>query len=424
MFYYAGFHFKHNKHFNAFICFMKLVEQHIIKSSDKRYKELDHLCFLSKNLYNQALYRIRQQFFTDKTFKDYYKLNVELKQENQIDYRALPANTAQETLKLVCQNYKTFFQSLRKGIKSARIPGYLDKNKGRQVVIYNHMTLSSKMLEYGIIKLPKIGLQFRTKHTKICQVRLVPRNNYIILEVIYESSIKELLTDNKRYMAIDLGIDNLTSCSSNVVSSFIVNGKPIKSINQYYNKKKSKLQSELELKNKKKSSKQIQNLTLKRNNKIKDYFHKASRYIVNQLVNQSINTLIIGKNDGWKQETNIGKKNNQNLVSIPHNQFISMLKYKCMLEGINVVMQEESYTSKCSFFDNDFIPTYGQNNQTSKPSGKRIKRGLYKTSNGLILNADINGSLNILRKYLNVGCDEIISPTSRGLVVNPVKISF
>ena len=403
---------------------MKLVEQHIIKSNNPIYKELDNLCFLSKNLYNQALYRIRQQFFNDKTFKNYNEVNRELHDENQVDYRALPANSSQETLKLVNQNYSSFFKSLQKGIKSARIPGYLDKTKGRQVVIYNHMTLPSHLLEKGIIKLPKSNIQFRTKQKKINQVRIVPKNNYIVLEVIYEASIKELLKDNKRYMSIDLGIDNLASCSSNVSKSFIINGKPIKSINQYYNKKKANLQSELELKNKKKSSKQIQNLTLKRNNKIKDYFHKASRYIVNQLVNQSVNTLIIGKNDGWKQETNIGKKNNQNFVNIPHQMFINQLKYKCQLEGINVIEHEESYTSKVSFFDNDFIPVYGQNDELLKSSGKRIKRGLYKTKDNLLINADINGSLNIMRKYLNEVCDDLISPANRGLVMNPVKIQF
>lgn len=403
---------------------MKLVEQHIIKSNNVLYKDLDNLCFLSKNLYNQALYRIRQQFFENKSFKKYYELNKELHDENQVDYRALPANTSQETLKLVNQNYKSFFQSLKKQIKGTKIPGYLDKTKGRQVVIYNHMTLPSNLLEKGIIKLPKSNIQFRTKQKNISQVRIVPKNNYIVLEVIYDASIKELLKDNKRYMSIDLGIDNLASCSSNVSKSFIINGKPVKSINQFYNKKKATLQSELELKNKKKTSKQLQNLTLKRNNKIKDYFHKASRYIVNQLVNQSINTLIIGKNDGWKQETNIGKKNNQNFVNIPHNMFVNQLKYKCQLEGINVIEQEESYTSKVSFFDNDFIPVYGQNDEQFKSSGKRIKRGLYKTSKGLVLNADINGSLNIMRKYLNEVCDDLISPANRGLVMNPVKIQF
>lgn len=400
---------------------MRLVEQHIIKKTDKRYKELDNLCFLSKNLYNQALYRIRMQFFKDKSFKNYYNLCKEFQNENQIDYRALPANTSQQIIRLCYWNYKSFFNSYKK--VNAKIPNYLDKIKGRQVVIYNHMTLSPNLLKQYILKLPKTNIQFNIIHNNINQVIIVPRNNYILLEVIYEIKEQKLKSDNHKYMSIDLGIDNLCTCTSNVIKSFIINGKPIKSINQFYNKQKSKIQSELELKNHKKYSNRLYRLTLKRNNKIKDYFHKVSKYIVNQLVEQSINTLIIGKNNGWKQETKLGNKNNQNFVFIPFEMLINMLKYKCKLQGINVTLQEESYTSKASFFDNDYIPVYNSDYKHYNFSGKRIKRGLYVTNN-ILINADINGSLNILRKYLNVVCEEIISPTNRGLVMNPIKINF
>ena len=208
------------------------------------------------------------------------------------------------------------------------------------------------------------------------------------------------------------------------MKSFIINGRPLKSINQFYNKQKSIIQSQLETINHKKSSKRLIKFTNKRNNKIDWYLHNASKYIVNQLVLNNINTLIVGKNDGWKQKTNMSKTTNQNFVSIPHSRFISMLKYKCELEGINFILQEESYTSQVSFFDNDFIPTYGMNDYLSNPSGRRIKRGLYKTKNHQYLNADINGSLNIMRKYLNVVSDTIISEGDRGLVVSPCIISF
>lgn len=400
---------------------MRLVEQHIIKKTDKRYKELDNLCFLSKNLYNQALYRIRMQFFKDKSFKNYYNLCKEFQNENQIDYRALPANTSQQIIRLCYWNYKSFFNSYKK--VNVKIPNYLDKIKGRQIVIYNHMTLSPNLLKQYILKLPKTNIQFNIIHNNINQVIIVPRNNYILLEVIYEIKEQKLKSDNHKYMSIDLGINNLCTCTSNVIKSFIINGKPIKSINQFYNKQKSKIQSELELKNHKKYSNRLYRLTLKRNNKIKDYFHKVSKYIVNQLVEQSINTLIIGKNNGWKQETKLGNKNNQNFVFIPFEMLINMLKYKCKLQGINVTLQEESYTSKASFFDNDYIPVYNSDYKHYNFSGKRIKRGLYVTNN-ILINADINGSLNILRKYLNVVCEEIISPTNKGLVMNPIKINF
>lgn len=403
---------------------MNLTTQYLIKKTDKRYKSLDNLCFLSKNLYNYALYRIRMQFFKDKSFKHYYTLDKELNHENQVDYRALPAKVSQQILRLVEQNYKAFFNSYKKN-KHVRIPKYLDKVKGRQVVIYNRQSLSNKFLKQNIIKLPKSDIQFKIQHNNVNLVRIVPRNNYILLEVIYEIEEQNLKFDNHRYMSIDLGIDNLCTCTSNVTKSFIVNGKPVKSINQFYNKQKSKFQSELELKNHKKYSNRLYRLSLKRNNKIKDYFHKVSRYIVNQLVEQSINTLIIGKNNGWKQETKLGKKNNQKFVSIPFEMLINMLKYKCKRYGINCILQEESYTSKASFFDNDFIYTYKSESKEQHYifSGKRVNRGLYKSKN-ILINSDINGSLNILRKYLNVACDVIISPTSRGFVHNPVKINF
>ena len=218
-----------------------------------------------------------------------------------------------------------------------------------------------------------------------------------------------------------MGINNLATCTSNTSKSFIINGKPVKSINQYYNKKKAKLQSKLQNKF---TSKRIKKLTLKRNNKIKDYFHKVSTYIVNQAVSNDLNTIVIGKNDGWKQDTKMGKINNQNFVQIPFDLLIQQILYKSKLKGINVVLQEESYTSKVSFFDDDFIPTYGKSDNKLNPSGKRVKRGLYKTKTSTFINADVNGSLNILRKYLNVSSDKIISVGSRGLVTRPLKINI
>ena len=197
----------------------------------------------------------------------------------------------------------------------------------------------------------------------------------------------------------------------------MLNGKGLKSINQYYNKKKANLQSQLK---DKRTSKRIQRLSLKRNNKIKDYFHKATSYIVNQLVSDSINTVIIGQNKDWKQDINIGKQNNQSFTSIPHSTFINMLKYKCRLNGINIICIEESYTSKASFLDNDPIPTFKDGNK-SVFSGSRVSRGMYRDSKGQLINADVNGSYNIIRKEV---CDVYLQPTDRGFVFNPFKVSF
>ena len=220
--------------------------------------------------------------------------------------------------------------------------------------------------------------------------------DYFVLEVIYEAKEKELKQDNNRYMSIDLGVNNLAACTSNVINSFIINGKPIKSVNQYYNKMLSKHKSIIKKTNNANTSSKIRRLTLKRNNKIKWYMHNASKHIIKILLDNEINTLIVGKNKEWKSNINIGKQNNQTFVSIPFDMFISQLKYKCKLNGINIIEQEESYTSKVSFIDNDYIPTYNKDDDKLNVSGKRIKRGLYQTKKSHYINADINGSFNIM----------------------------
>ena len=413
---------------------MNVVESHIIKPSHKDYKELDNLLFLSKNLYNTGLYEVRQHFFKSKEdpsikykYLNYYALNALLKGREDENYRALPANTSQEVLKLINQNFCAFFKTLslkRQKITTypnrVNIPKYLDKEKGRQVLTYNGSTIASKPLKKGIIQLPKTKIQIKTKHPEsLRQVRVVPKNNYIVIEVIYEIQEKELLKDNSRYLSIDLGINNLATCSSNVISPFIIDGRRIKSINQFYNKHKAELQSSL--KKNKRTSKRIQHLTNKRNFKILNYLHKTSKYIVNQAVSHSLNTIVIGYNKGWKQETKLSKKVKQNFVQIPFEKLVQLISYKARLQGIQVFLQEESYTSQVSFIEGDYIPTFGKDDLKKNPSGKRIKRGLYSSPKGL-LNADINGSLNILRKFLASNNEDFNSPVGKSHVDWPVRI--
>lgn len=375
---------------------MQLVEQHIIKKDDERYKILDEVCFKSKNLYNAALYEIRQHFFNTKQFLNWFSVDKMFKEKKQEDYYALPCKVSQQTLKLLNQNFKSFFSLLKKKDynKKKSIPKYLDKVKGRFVAIYTNQAFSKKEIKRGIIHLSGTDFKIKTKidRSSINQVRIVPKNSYYKVEVIYEIDEIEELEDNDRYAAIDLGVNNLATVSFNDSKPFIINGKPLKSINQFYNKRKAELQSKL--KGNRKTSNRIESITRKRNNKVKNYLHKASRYIVNHLVSTNVNTLIIGKNDNWKQEANISKKNNQNFVLIPHSQFINMLSYKCKLVGIAVIMTEESYTSKCSFIDNEEM----KHNEVYK--GKRVKRGLFRTNKGKFINADLNGSLNIMRKVI------------------------
>ena len=325
---------------------MYLTERHIIKNS----KELDEICFKSKNLYNRALYLIRQHYFETKKYLNCYD-------------------------------------------KPVKIPKYLDK-QGKNITILPKQSISKIYLRKGLIKLSSLSIEIPTKVTEsnIVEVRILPRNNHHIIEIVYKVEEKELKPDNGRYASIDLGLNNLVTIGSNVVKPFIINGKPLKSINQYWNKEVARLQSLL--KGNKRTSKRINNITLKRNNKIKDYLHKSSRLLVNFLVSNNISTLVVGYNEEWKQNINIGRRNNQSFVGIPFYIFIKQLEYKCRLEGINVILTEESYTSKCSFLDNEPLRKH------SNYIGKRIKRGLFRSAKNKIINADLNGSLNILRKVI------------------------
>lgn len=368
---------------------MRLTESIQITRENKLYNELDRFCFLSKNLYNSSLYAIRQYFFNTKKYKNYNSLNKDFIQSHQIDYYALPTKVSQQTMKMVDQNFKSFFGLLKLKSKKAKIPKYL-KKQGRYEAIFTIQSISQKELKKGFLKLSGINqkIKIRDTITNIQQVRIIPKEtfNCCNIEIVYKVSEKQLKKDNKNYASIDLGINNIATVAFNCKKPFIINGKPLKSINQYYNKKRSKLTNI--------KTRKAKLLNRKRDNKIKDYLHKASRYVTNHLVYNNINTLIIGKNDGWKQEVNIGKKNNQNFVSIPFDKFIFMLQYKCNLEGINVIIREGSYTSKCSFIDNEEIKKH------ETYLGRRIKRGLFKTAFGKIINADLNGSLNIMRKVV------------------------
>ena len=275
--------------------------------------------------------------------------------------------------------------------KPIRIPRYLDK-QGRYVATFEKRAVSKTFLRKGLIKLANISNVIKTKVEleALKEVRVLPRTNHYIIEVVYVKAEKPLLEDNKRYAAIDLGLNNLATVCSNVEKPFIINGRPLKSINQRWNKHKAKLQSCLTKDSK--SSKQLALITEKRNNRVKDYLHKSSRKIVNFLVSNKISTLVIGYNEEWKQNISIGKVNNQSFTYVSFNIFVTQLQYKCKLEGINVILTEESYTSKCSFLDNEPLQ------KKDSYLGKRITRGLFKTSTNKLINADLNGSLNILRK--------------------------
>ncbi len=398
---------------------LQLTQQIIINQKHKYYAGLDYLCLLAKNLYNVALYNIRQQYFKDKTYLNYSALDKLL--SSNVDYKAIPyRQSAQQILRSVDKTYSSFFKGIKsdknKG-KKVKLPKYKDKEKGRYILVYTNQCFKHKD---NIIKLKGINgtwYEFYTNKENLQQVRLVPKGNHIVVEIIYNVKY-ELKEDNNRYASIDLGLNNIVALSSNVCNSILYNGRPLKSINRYYNKHKAELQSKLV--NNKYTSKRISKLTFKRNNKIKDYIHKLSYAIIQYMEANTLNTLIVGKNDGWKTNIDMGRVNNQNFVLIPFNMLISMLKYKCKLIGINVIIINEAYTSKCSFLDEETI----QKHNTYK--GKRVKRGLFVSSRGIKINADINGSLNIMvvgLKQLNVKRDVLVlEPANLRFVLNLVRV--
>lgn len=390
---------------------MILVERHIIKPKHKYYDEIDNLCWLSKNLYNSTLYNVRKYYFENKKFLKFQVINKMYVKDNNPDYRALPAKVAKHTQMLVERNFKSFFEVLKlkkqgKYNKPVKIPKYLNKKTGRQVVHYEKGAISFK--NQGYVKLSKTNIKIKTKLSKdIVQfVRLIPNNNRMIIEIGYNVQEKETIQSN-HCLAIDIGINNIAACVTTNGEKFLINGKPLKYINHNYNKRISDIQSKLKPTHNTYKSKYTANITNKRNNRITDYLHKITTYIVNHAVSNNIATIIVGYNKDWKQDTNMGKVNNQNFVNIPFYKFISMLEYKCNLNGISFKTITEEYTSKCSFVDNEKITRH------INYAGKRITRELFKTKKGIVINADINGAYNILKKYMtkNATWNEKISQT-------------
>ena len=406
-----------------------------IKKTDQAYKELDQMMFLSKNLYNTCLFIERQTFFRKrdcqnleqknqlKSFLTNFELSKQLQDENQSDYRALPQAVSQQVCKHVYEDYLSFFSKFKKD-KKAKIPHYLDKVKGRHKLSFPKTAISIKELRKGFIKLSSVHTKFLIpdgiNYQDIQQVDVIKFLNCIQILIMYKVPKVALQADNGRYFGIDLGLNNLATVTANFkgYKPIIYDGKCVKSKNHLYNKYVSKLRSKLTIKGKKTFiSDKILSLTRNRYNFIEDYFHKISTDIINLAVSNRVGTIIIGKNNGWKQEINLGKRNNQNFVQIPFESLISKLKYKAFAKGINVITTEESYTSKCSFFDNEDMCKH------EIYQGQRIHRGLFKTSKGKTFNADINGALNIIRKVIPTFCCQT-AELEIADVANPVRRTF
>ncbi len=387
---------------------MQLAERHLIRKDDPRFAVIDRAAFVSKNLYNQANYQIRQSFIHEGKYLPYAEIFHRLKHHDA--YRALPRKVSNSILIQLHKNWISFFEAMEayrddpsQFTGRPKLPGYKDKEKGRFLLIYDKQALGKRALKKTGKLVPSgLPLAIATKIAwdDIAQVRIVPRLDGYMVEVVYEKEEQKAMVDHRLVAALDVGVNVLAALTSNKpgFAPRLVSGKPLKSVNQNYNKQRAQNQQRLSHETRF-TSRHLDRVTTKRNRRIDSYLHTASRRIIDLLVSEGIGTLVIGKNPLWKRCANMGRKNNQQFVHLPHARFIDQLTYKAKLVGIQVIIQEESYTSKASFLDGDSIPTY-QANHAEKPvfSGTRIARSWYRAKDGTVIHADINGSYNILRK--------------------------
>ena len=396
-------------------------EQIIIKKDHPKFKIIDEMCFNSKNLYNEANYVIRQKFIESGEYLNYYDMNKEFKTHE--NYKLTFSQPANCTLRLLDKNWKSYFKAIKdwkehpdKYLGMPKLPKYLPKDGRFPWMIPNNQL---------VYDYEKSTIYIRNRHMndydwhcrclgRPIQVRFIPHGNHYTMEIIYEIEIEDIDKDmvSERIAAIDIGVDNLVTMTNNIMESpIIINGKPLKSINQQYNKQKAKLQSDLMKRNGQHWSNKLETFSYKRNQRIKNYMHNASALIIKWCVEHNIDTLVVGKNDTWKQE----KKHMQNFTSIPYEMLLGQLQYKCENVGIKYIEVNEAYTSGTSYLDNE-APTKENYNKE-----RRVQRGLFQAKNTLI-NADVNGSLQIMRKvfpdsYTGYGIEVDLTP----IIINAVQ---
>ena len=396
-------------------------EQIIIKKDHPKFKIIDEMCFNSKNLYNEANYVIRQEFIENGNYISYYDMNKEFKSHE--NYKLTFSQPANCTLRLLDKNWKSYFKAIKdwkehpnKYLGMPKLPKYLPKDGRFPWMIPNNQL---------VYDYEKSTIYIRNRHMndydwhcrclgRPIQVRFIPHGNHYTMEIIYEIEIEDIDKDmvSERIAAIDIGVDNLVTMTNNIMESpIIINGEPLKSINQQYNKQKAKMQSDLMKRNGKHWSNKLDTLSYKRNQRIKNYMHNTSALIIKWCVEHNIDTLVVGKNDTWKQE----KKHMQNFTSIPYEMLLGQLQYKCENVGIKYIEVNEAYTSGTSYLDNEAPIKENYNKE------RRIQRGLFQAKN-MLINADVNGSLQIMRKvfpdsYTGYGIEVDLTP----IIINAVQ---
>lgn len=411
---------------------MYKTQSNQIRKLDKiQYNILRKLTWHSARLYNFALYTIRQTYFETKTYLSYPQ-NYHICKTND-NYKIMPSAAAQQTLKVVDRGFKSFFSLLKlknKGKYQSRIsiPNYLPKGSYFQLLYPKTMFhIKGSTIHLGISKqmskemgIKDIVLDFPTQINKndVVEIRIVPQYNakYFKMEVVYEVENQDLGLNKENVLSIDIGLSNLATCydvSNN--RAFIMDGKQLKSINYFWNKQNAKLQSIKDKQNIRGYTKRQFLIKQKRWYRIKDVMRKTIKHIIDYCIANDIGTIIVGHNKGWKNHINIGKINNQNFTQIPFGYLMRGIESKCNEYGLRYLEIQESHTSICSAIDSESIKHHYEY------VGKRIKRGLFRTKNGLLVNSDVNGAINIARKS-KVTSIEIAHEMVKGIVAYPKRI--
>ena len=409
---------------------VKKIVKFNIKKNHVDYNYIKQQLIESKEIYNYANYIIRQIFFKKSKkhqfsldfvdeypeLKDLFTKYIEedkqfttlfckiIRKFAKLKEFSINSKIIQSIIRRLNADWNSYWALLnlvknKQYDKPINIPKY---KKQYNLVEYTNQVLSKKKLKLGFIGTDKMqqGIKISNSHKELhCKCfRIFSKNNNFVCELIYEKEINDQTSSTEKVASIDLGLENLFTVAFNYNKKGIsFKGTKLKSINQYFNKEKSKLKSLLP-KNEY-NSKRINHLFYKRNEQLRNIIGFYANKLIKILLEEGISTLVIGHNKGWKNKINIGKVNNQNFVNIPFNKIIDIIKYKAEDFGIKCIEQEESYTSKASFIDNDNIPTFNEGeNQKHIFSGKRITRNLYQTKNNKIIDADLNGALNIMKK--------------------------
>ncbi|MBR4589900.1 MAG: transposase [Bacteroidaceae bacterium] len=407
---------------------MQLVYKFILKDEAAKEKLLQH-CIIAKKLYNQALYVIRKELEESNKWLSYYDLDKIMKVttnlNGEINYKLLKSCNSQQVLMSLSKNVSSYIKSIKNWSKhknkykgKPNFPKYLKIKYKELVYTTVGCTIKDGVIKFSKLISVKIPYSDKYNFSNFNQVRVIPKHNGRIVEIqiIYQTKLQNKELEYNRFASIDLGINNLVVLITDFSRPYIYSGKQLKSYNQFYNKQIAKYKSLLKTNNNKYNSNLITQLHINRENYISDIFHKISKNIVNLLVENKVGNLVVGSNKSWKDSIKLGNKTNQTFSYLPYSKLINYLKYKCELAGIKFVETEESYTSKCDSFYLEKVSKH------EIYSGKRIKRGLFQSSTRKLINADVNGALNILRKVVD---DSYVKSKiiDRGLLFRPVKFS-